>query len=60
MDRSWGLLVDAHGQGGARDIWAELPKRSGSYQVEVQVLDPAGEKLDYKHTRRFTLRAARS
>jgi hypothetical protein len=42
-----------------KEGWAELPKRSGRYQVEVQLLDPAGEKLDYKRTRPFTF-AARS
>ena len=46
--------------GGTRDIWAELPKRAGRYQVEVQLLDPAGEKLDYGRTRPFAVRSAHS
>lgn len=57
---AFGLTPHDCTTGGTRDIWAELPKRSGSYQVEVQLLDPAGEKLDYKRTRPFTVRAARS
>lgn len=41
--------------GGTRDIWVELPKRRGRYQIEVQLLDPSGEKLDYGRTRPFAV-----
>ena len=46
--------------GGTRDIWVELPKRRGRYQIEVQLLDPSGEKLDYGRTRPFAVRATAS
>jgi hypothetical protein len=45
--------------GGTRDIWVEQPKRSGRFQVEVQLVDPAGEELDYGRTKPFTVRATR-
>ena len=41
--------------GGSRDIWVELPKERGRYQIEVRLLDPSGEKLDYGRTRPFTV-----
>jgi hypothetical protein len=46
--------------GGTRDIWAELPKRPGKFQVEVQLVDPAGEKLDFGRTKPFTVAARHS
>lgn len=46
--------------GGTRDVWVELPKRRGRYLIEVQLLDPRGEKLDYGRTRPFAVRATGS
>jgi hypothetical protein len=46
--------------GGTRDIWVELPKRRGNYQVEVQLLDPSGEQLDYARTHPFAVTASQS
>lgn len=46
--------------GGTRDFWVEVPTRSGSYKVAVQLLDPAGEKLDDGSTKAFTVRTAQS
>lgn len=44
--------------GGTREIWAELPKRNGKFQVEIQLVDPNGEKLDYGRTAAFTVHVA--
>ncbi len=46
--------------GGTRDIWAELPKRNGKFQVEVQLLDPGGEQLDFGRTPTFSVSGTRS
>lgn len=46
--------------GGTRQIWAELPKRDGRFQVEIQLLDPNGEQLSYGRTMPFVVRVGRS
>ena len=50
---AFGLTPHDCTTGGAREIWAQLPRRRGPFQVEVQLLDPSGEKLDYARTTAF-------
>jgi hypothetical protein len=54
---AFGLTPHDCTTGGTRDIWVELPKRRGRYKVVVQLLDPAGEKLDDGRTKPFTVPA---
>jgi hypothetical protein len=56
---AFGLTPNDCTTGGSREIWAELPKRSGRYQIEVQLFD-GDEKLDYGRTKTFVVRAERS
>jgi hypothetical protein len=46
--------------GGTRDVWTQLPNRKGRYKVEIQLLDPQGEQLDYGRTNPFVVRRATS
>ena len=55
---AFGLTPHDCTTGGTREIWAELPKRNGRFQVEIQLLDPNNEKLDYGRTAPFAVRAA--
>jgi hypothetical protein len=57
---AFGLTPHDCSTGGTREIWAELPKRNGKFQVEIQLVDPNGEKLDYGRTTPFVIRAAPS
>jgi hypothetical protein len=57
---AFGLTPHDCTTGGTREIWAELPRRNGRFQVEVQLLDPGGEELDDGHTQTFVVRAAHS
>ena len=56
---AFGLTPHDCSTGGTREIWAELPKRKGRFQVEIQLLDPNDEKLDYGRTKAFAVQAAR-
>lgn len=58
--QAFGLTPHDCTTGGTRDIWVQLPKRRGKYKVEVQLLDPAGEQLDYARTNPFAVLAAQS
>jgi hypothetical protein len=54
---AFGLTPHDCTTGGTREIWAELPKRNGRFQVEIQLLDPNDEKLDYGRTAPFAVRS---
>jgi len=56
---AFGLTPHDCTTGGAREIWAELPKRNGRFQVEIRLLDPNDEKLDYGLTKEFAVQVAR-
>jgi hypothetical protein len=55
---AFGLTPHDCTTGGTREIWAALPKQSGRFQVEIQLLDPSGEKLDYGRTKAFEVRTS--
>jgi hypothetical protein len=42
--------------GGRREIWVKLPKRSGRFKIEVQLLQPDGRELDDIRTPTFSVR----
>jgi hypothetical protein len=46
--------------GGSREIWAELPERKGTFRVEIQLVDPGGEQLDFARTEPFAVTEPRS
>jgi len=39
--------------GGRREIWVKVPKRSGRFKIEVQLLQPDGRELDDIRTPTF-------
>jgi hypothetical protein len=43
--------------GGTREIWVQLPKRSGTFRVQVRLLDAGGEQLDDGFTKPFVVHA---
>jgi hypothetical protein len=57
---AFGLTPHDCTTGGAREIWAELPKRNGRFRVEVQLVDPGGEQLDFARTKPFAVTKPRS
>ena len=57
---AFGLTPHDCTTGGARDIWAELPKRNGRFRVEVQLVDPGGEQLDFARTKPFAVTKPRT
>jgi hypothetical protein len=57
---AFGLTPHDCTTGGSREIWAELPKRSGKFRVEVQLVDPGGEQLDFARTTPFAVNERRA
>lgn len=50
------LVANACSVQGVRDIWVELPKRSGRFKIDIQLFDQGNEQLDDLRTSSFVVR----
>jgi hypothetical protein len=50
------LVANACSVRGVRDIWVELPERSGRFKIDIQLLDQANGQLDDLRTSSFVVR----